>query len=131
MRVEFAFLCDAATEAAGKMNALVIGVDRLHVRELPVRHSRLVLVTRLAYGPPEVGAKRFVIKVVDADGRPVIEPVRGEMRLSMAEGATVARANLMVDVTNTEFRHYGPHEVSVTLDGEELLTMPLEVIPAA
>ena len=38
MQVEYAFLCDAATESAGKLNALGIGIDRLLVQQLPQQH---------------------------------------------------------------------------------------------
>jgi hypothetical protein len=35
MQIDFAFLCDAATEVSGKLSALGIGIDRLIVQELP------------------------------------------------------------------------------------------------
>lgn len=68
MQLDFAFLCDAATESAGKLFALGIGIDRLQVRELPARHARMTLVARLVFGATEQGVHAFELRLVDADG---------------------------------------------------------------
>jgi hypothetical protein len=128
MRVDYAFLCDAASEAAGKVYALGIGVDRLHVRQLPARHGRLTFVCRLAFDAMDAGDRPFTIRLVDADGRDVLSPVQGQIHLR-PEGATATgtKANLLVDLLNAEFNSLGPHELSLAIDGDTVATLPLEV----
>lgn len=127
MQLEFAFLCDAASESAGKLYALGIGIDRLHVRELPARHGRMALVARLAFVAAEQGVHPFELRLVDADGRDVTAPVSGELTVRLADGATSARVNVLVDLVNAEFHTHGPHELTLTLDGAPAVVLPLEV----
>jgi hypothetical protein len=127
MQLDFAFLCDAATEHGGKLNALGLGIDRLNAGRLPAVHGRLMLVSRFSYGASDVGSRPFTIRITDADGREVGRTVQGEMNLQLGEGTTTARANLLVDLVNLEFTTYGPHEVVVLINGDEMVNLPLEV----
>jgi hypothetical protein len=127
MHLDFAFLCDAATETGGKLNALGLGIDRLNAGTLPAVHSRMMLVARFSYTRDDVGDHAFTIRITDADGREVGRVVNGNMNLKMAENTTLARANLLVDLMNLEFNTYGPHEAVVTIDGDEMVNLPLEV----
>jgi hypothetical protein len=127
MRVEYAFLCDAATEHGGKVNALGIGIDHLGVSTLPATHPRLALVARLVFEDAEGMAVPFVVKMVDADGRDVIPPVEGRFQVEAAPGRRLDGASLLVDLVNLQFTSTGPHEVQLWSGGEILATLPLEV----
>ncbi len=127
MHVDYAFLCDAATEHGGKLNALGIGVDRLTVTVLPATHPRLTFVARLAFGAEDAGGRHFSVRVVDADGRAVAPPIDGEMQVTIAAEDREAAANLLVELVNLQFASLGPHEVSLAVDGAELVNLPLEV----
>ena len=127
MHVDYAFLCDAATEHGGKLNALGIGIDRLAAVELPATHPRLTFVARLAFGAEDAGSRRFSVRVVDADGRAVASPMEGEMHVTLAPQDRATAVNLLVELLNLEFTNLGPHEVSLAVDGAELVSLPLEV----
>ena len=131
MQVDFAFLCDAATESGGKVFALGIGIDHLQVRETPARHGRMTLAARLSFGADEAGSHRFAIRFVDADGRGIVPDVLGEMEIVPPAVETQAKANVLVDLVNAEFSGYGPHEVTLSVDGTDVATLPLEVVRAA
>lgn len=127
MQVGFAFLCDAAQDSGGKLHALGVGVDVLHAASLPAVHPRLSLVVRLAYGRDDEGDHGFAIAVLDADGKHVVSPVSGQMTLRLSPEETSGGANLVIDLQNAQFTTYGPHEVTVTVDGGVLATLPLAV----
>ncbi|MDA0301712.1 MAG: hypothetical protein O2822_04225 [Chloroflexi bacterium] len=127
MCVEYAFLCDAATEHGGKVNALGIGIDHLGVSALPATHPRLALVARLVFEDAGGAAVPFVVKMVDADGRDVITPVEGRFQVEAAPGRRLEGASLLVDLANLEFTVTGPHEVQLWSAGEQITTLPLEV----
>ena len=128
MQIDFAFLCDAATEAAGKLNALGIGIDRLIVRELPQTHRRLVVVTRVSFEPEDAGDQSFVIELVGPDGREVAPMVQGQLNVQMGEGAGGARANIIIEIANALFSSMGPHEAKLSIGGSEVAVLPLEVV---
>lgn len=127
MRVELAFLCDAATESGGKLNALGVGIDRLIVPALPQQHRRLTMVTRLVFEPDDEGARQFAIELVGPDGGLVSPRVQAELRVQFGEPSQPARANVIVDIANANFTIAGPHEAKFSLDGAELVVLPLEV----
>lgn len=127
IRIAYAFLCDAATEHGGKVNALGIGIDRLGVSTLPATHPRLTLVARLVFEDAGGRSLPFVVRMVDADGRDVLPRVEGRFRVERALGRRVDGTSLIVDLVNLEFTTTGPHEVQVSSDGETLATLPLEV----
>lgn len=126
MQIELAFLCDAATESAGKLNALGIGIDRLIVPELTQQHRRLTLVTRLVFGLEDQGDREFAIELVGPDGSAVAPRVQGQLHVNVGETATM-RANVIIEVANAQFTVAGPHEAKLSLDGTELVALPLEV----
>ena len=127
MRVEYAFLCDAATEHGGKVNALGIGIDHLGVSVLPATHPRLSFVAHLRFEDADDAAVPFVVKMVDADGREVISPVEGRFQVQAAPGRRLEGANLLVDLVNLQFTATGPHEVQLWSEGDVLATLPIEV----
>ena len=126
MDIDYAFLCDAATEHAGKLNALGIGIDQLAAATLPATHPRLTFVARLRFEPEDDGDRHFRVRAVDADGHEMGN-VEGDMSVHFAPEDRMTGANLVVDLVNLEFIAAGPHEVSLTVDGNQVVTLPLEV----
>jgi hypothetical protein len=121
----FAFLCDAATEARGKLNALGIGIDRLMVRELPQTHRRLVVVTRVSFEPEDAGGQAFAIELIGPDGSNVAPMVQGQLNVQMAEGAGGTRANMIIKIANAQFSAVGPHEANRGIGGGDVAVLPL------
>ena len=126
MDIDYAFLCDAATEHGGKLNALGIGIDQLAAATMPATHPRLTFVARLRFTRDDDGERHFVVRAVDADGHEMGK-VEGEMWVHFAPEDNQTGANLVVDLVNLEFTAAGPHEVTLTLDGEQAVMLPLEV----
>ncbi|MDA0351057.1 MAG: hypothetical protein O3A10_02460 [Chloroflexi bacterium] len=127
MRLELAFLCDAATESGGKLNALGIAIDRLIVPVLPQRHRRLVLVVRIVFEPEDQGSHQFAIELIGPDGNAVAPRAEAQLEVQVADPAQPTRANVIIELANPEFTVIGPHEAKLSLDGSELVALPLEV----
>ncbi|MCK9486966.1 MAG: hypothetical protein M0R73_09785 [Dehalococcoidia bacterium] len=127
MQVDFAFLCDAATESGGKVHALGIGFERITVRTLPVVHPRAVAVVRFGFNRSDTGEHAFRVRVSDADGRDIAPPVEGQINLNVGDEVG-GKANMIVDLVQLDLRTQGPHEVNVTLDGQEIVSLPFEVV---
>ena len=127
MHVELAFLCDAATDSNGKLNALGIGIDRLILTELPQQHRRLTVVVRIAFEPEDEGGRQFAIELIGPDGHAVTPRVEGNLQVQFGESPQVSRANVIIELANPRFTGAGPHEAKISLDNVELVTLPLEV----
>jgi len=130
MQIDFAFLCDAATESGGKVHALGIGFERITVRSLPVVHPRAVAVIRFAFNRADVGSHEFRVRVSDSDGKDIAPVVQGQVNLNVGDEGTGGRANMIVDLVQLQLKTHGPHEVSVVIDGREFVSLPFEVVPA-
>ncbi len=128
MQVDFAFLCDAATESGGKVHAIGIGFERINVRALPVVHPRAVAVVRFGFTRGDAGDHYFRVRVSDGDGRDIAPPVEGQVSLQVGEESSGGKANMIVDLVQLDLRTQGPHEVNVTIDGQELVSLPFEVV---
>jgi Family of unknown function (DUF6941) len=128
IETRFAFLCDAAQESGGKVHALGVGIDRLSLSELPSRVARFVVVIQLSYLPDEAGTKLFTVRAIDADGNDVLPPVNGEMPFREVPDVVSATMNVIVNLDGVTFARFGPHEISVAIDGNRVATLPLEVV---
>ena len=136
IRVEYAFLCDAATQHGGKVNALGIGIDQLGVTALPAMHPRLTLVARLVFEAAafeDQGRASFAFRVcvVDADGHDVLPLVDGSLHIEAAGGQRLTGTTLLVDLVNLQFTTIGPHEVQLSSDAHTLATLPIDVVRVA
>ncbi|MFA7248776.1 MAG: hypothetical protein WC273_04020 [Dehalococcoidia bacterium] len=127
MRLDYAFLCDAATQHAGKVNALGIGIDHIGVSALPALHPRLTLVVRLVFEGAGGASLPLVVRMVDADGRDVVTPVEARFDVRAAPGRQHEAATLLVDLLNLQLTTTGPHEVQVSSTGTPIATLPIEV----
>ena len=127
MQVDYAFLCDAAAESGGKINALGIGFERIAVKQLPSVHPRVVAVVRFSFNRDDLGGHAFRVRVSDADGRDVTGPVEGQINLQLSEDADRGRAHMVVDLVQMDLRTAGPYEVTISLDDRQLASLPFEV----
>ena len=132
MHTNFAFLCDAASQGAdGKLNALGIGVSQIRAQQVPAQHPRLVLVAEVAYAAAEAGSKPMALRVIDADGGNVIPPVDGQIAFAEPNGTLTPVAHLVLELNLLTFPTYGVYSVDLSLDGESVASMPLEVLRPA
>lgn len=133
MQRNFAFLCDAAQESGGKLHALGIGINRVFGQELPVSVPRIVLVAQLQYNASEAGSRQMRLQVLDADGTSIMQPAEGTIALPIVsdvvgEREATATANVIVSLESPKFSAYGLYEVRLAVDGNDVATLPLQVV---
>ncbi len=128
MKVDYAFLCDAAQDSGGKLHALGIGIDRIVASEVPVTHPMLAVVAQLRYTAVESGRKALAIRVLDADGGAVIPQIDGEIEFGEPSGAPTGMARLVLQVGGLRFERYGAYAIQVAVAGTEIASLPLEVV---
>ena len=127
MKIDYAFLCDAAAESGGKVHAIGIGFERITVSQLPSVHPRAVAVVRFGFTRDDAGLHVFRLRVLDADGNNVSPPVEGQINLDLGPDSDRGKANMIMDLVQLELHSAGPYEVSVTMDDREFVSLPFEV----
>lgn len=127
MHVDYAFICDYA-EARDKVNALGIGFDTIYAPKLPARHPHFAVALQLRFGLTETGSKKVNVHLVDADGRDVIPPINSSIQVNPPQsGALESTARLVMEFGNVEFSEYANHSVRVSLEGQEIVSIPIRV----
>ncbi|MBX7110587.1 MAG: hypothetical protein K1X87_01925 [Dehalococcoidia bacterium] len=131
MNLDFAFLCDSAQEGGGKVHALGIGFDTINAAQVPVTYPLLTIVVQLRYSIAEAGDKSISIRLIDADGRDIVTPVAQTVPFPAPEGARSNAARLIVAFGGVNFATYGDYAAHVTLNGSEVASLPIVVLPAS
>lgn len=127
MHLDFAFLCDSAQESGGKVHALGIGLDTVHTPQVPATHPLLTVVIQLRYSVAEAGDKALSVRLIDADGRDVVNAVNHTVPFPTPEGARSNTARLIVAFGGVNFTAYGDYAVHVAVNGAEVADLPLAV----
>lgn len=84
---------------------------------------------RLEGNRSEAGNKNIEIHLMDADGRPVVPPLKGVIPMPAPPVGLRIGHGIVVNYNNIKFPAYGSYSVSVVLNGYELVSLPLTVSP--
>lgn len=125
MNIEAFFLCDAATDSHGKLN--VLGVfDSIVVASVPATHAQCAVVLRLRLTRSEQGEHKLSLRLVDADGQNVIQPLEGGFRFAAGQD-TSAATNLILNVQGLRLPRFGELAFQLHVDGTHLASLPVHV----
>ena len=130
VKVDFAFICKNLTHHEGNINAEAIGLQGLSSRGVPTQHPGLWAIISMKFTAAEVRPMRIGIHVLDLDGneagpsgeRPFDPP-------PPLPGSFYRYQRIEVNMGNTIFPRFGEYNVVWRLDGVDLHSMLLRVIP--
>lgn len=127
MDIEIFALCDAATDSGGKLNILG-AFDRIYVRQLPAVHPHCAIALRVRFDRIEAGEHRVRISLVDADGKPVIPNLDGNINVTIPPEVPSICANLVLDINGLKFDKAGMYSVDLAIGGRHEKSLPLTVV---
>lgn len=128
MKVRFTFICDYAQESGkGKISALGIGINNFNIDNLSLPIQPFCLVVSVEGWRTEAGEKRMEVHLIDADGKPVIEPVTGTLLLEAPPNGLKLGARMIFNFGGIKFKQYEEYSLSIIMDGHELDSIPLVV----
>lgn len=78
------------------------------------------------FAPEDQGDREFAIELIGPDGSAVAPRVQGQLHVNVGDTPTM-RANVIIEAANPRYTVAGPHEAKLSLDGAELVALPLEV----
>lgn len=126
MKVELFCLCDAATEAGGKLNVLG-AFDRIWSREAPVTLTHCAVASRIRFSRDEEGVHRIRITFADEDGQLVLPPMESAIELRFAPNDVSVPINLIVLMPQLKLPGFGDYTIDLALDANHLGSLPLLV----
>jgi len=127
MNIEVYSLCDAATNDTGKLN--ILGVfDSIWARELPVTHPQCAIALRIRFDSIERGEHRVAVTFVDLDGKNIITPANGVIKVDFPDGQRSGSANLILNIQMLKLEKYGEYSIDLAIDGRSEGSLPLFVI---
>ena len=129
MDVTLAALADSANiSQEGKLN--ILGeFNQIQAPSVPALHSSMSLVLRLEAGPVEYGQEKSLeVRLVDADGKSVLNVGTGKVIVPHAASGKRARMVTVMNLQNTVLSSYGDYAFVVLVNGDEKATVPLELV---
>ena len=126
MKVEVFALCDAATDNQGKLNLLGT-FDQIYAAKLPVVHPACAIALRMRFDKMEEGTHRVKLLLVDPDGRPVFQPMEGEVHPRMGDDVGSVAVNLILNFQNAKFGQFTDYQVNLFVDDMAQASLPLRV----
>jgi len=126
LRIEVFVLCETAQEFDGRLNLLGT-FETIRVPALPVVIPLLTVAIRLRYWSDEGGAHRCVIRLIDADGRLILEELCGEFSVGTSRGNSSDVANVLVKLHDLCLTEEGEYGMELYLDGRLEASLPLNI----
>lgn len=126
MDIEIFTLCDAAADYHGRLN--ILGVfDTIFSSQVPARHPHCSIALRLRFEHIESGHHPLRLHIVDVDGKSVIPQIEGNFDVKIPDNATHASVNLVLNLGQLQFNHFGEYEIKLAIDNRQESSLPFWV----
>jgi hypothetical protein len=126
MKIDFAVVCDyALIDRYGKLSVLGI-FHHIWVSQFPTVHPRLHLVIRLKGARTEIGEHKVRIRLIDSDGREIING-DGEVNFSEPPAGVLEVEAGAVLVFDVPFEKAGKYQFEIEVDNAVHTAVPVTV----
>ena len=126
MQIEIFSLCDAATSGGGKLNVLG-AFDTIWVKKIPVVHPQCTVALRVRFYVSEGEEHNVSVKLVDADGKHVVPPTNGVVKINFMKGQRSSSANVILNIQGLKLESCGEYSIDLAIDGKAMAALPLFV----
>lgn len=126
MNIEIFSLCDAATADQGKLNMLG-AFDTIWAANFPVVHPQCTVALKIRFVSIEAGEHNVVVNFVDSDGKHIIPPAKGTIRVNFVENQRTASTNLILNIQRLNIEKEDQYSIDLAVDGSIKASLPLFV----
>ena len=126
MHIEIFSLCDAATGDGGKLSMLG-AFDTIWVAKIPAIYPQCTIALRLRLDRIERGEHIITVHFVDADGKNIIPPAQGNMKINFPDEQRSGSANLILNIQGLKLEKLGEYSIDLAIDGQQKASLPLYV----
>ncbi len=126
MQLEVFSLCDAATVGAGKLNLLGV-FDTIWARKMPVVHPQCTVALRVRFYASEGNKHNVSVKLIDVDGKHVVPPTNGDIKIQHPKGQRSSSTNLIFNIQGLKLEKYGEYSIDLAVGGRSVSSLPFFV----
>ena len=127
MDIQVATLCDSAMDYNSKL-CLLGTFDTIGSRAVPIVHPQCALALRVCFRNADEGDHQMTIRMVDASGKDLMQPLQANVDIRLPEGADFITRNMILNFQPLRFEKAGLFSFEVSLSGQTLASIPLRVI---
>ncbi len=124
MEIEIFTLADFAQDNNSKLT--IVGTfDSINSKQFPVQHPACSVACRLRFGIKEAGDHNFKLRLIDATGKEVIQPIEGNINIGTPPNGQFASINMVINFNQLKFETAGRYSFELYLDGDWKSGLPL------
>lgn len=125
MEIEIFTLADFAQDNHSKLT--IVGTfDSIQAKQFPCAHPSCFIATRLRFSGKETGDHGFKLRLVDAEGKEMIQPIEGNINVApAAKSDMVSSINVVANFAQLKFDKPGRYSFELYIDGEWKSGLPL------
>ena len=122
MEIEIFTLADFAQDSHSKLT--IVGTfDSIFSKQFPFFHPACAVATRLRFSEKETGDHTFRLRLIDADGKEIIQPIEGNIAIPAT--GRVTSINVVANFAQLKFDRPGRYSFELYIDGEWKSGLPL------
>lgn len=124
MEIEIFTLADFAQDNHSKLT--IVGTfDSIQAKQFPVVHPACTIACRLRFAAKEVGAHDFKLRLIDAEGKEIIQPIQGNINIGAPPNGQFSSINIVVNFNQLKFETAGRYSFELYIDGDWRSGLPL------
>lgn len=127
MDIQVATLCDSAMDYNSKL-CLLGTFDTIGSRAVPIVHPQCALALRVCFRNADEGDHQMTIRMVDASGKDLMQPLQANVDIRLPEGADFITRNMILNFQPLRFETGGTYSFEVIFNGETKASVPLRVV---
>ncbi len=124
MEIEIFTLADFAQDNNSKLT--IVGTfDSIYSKTFPFVHPSCSVATRLRFSAKEAGEHDFRLRLIDAEGKELIQPIQGNINIPVPANGQLTSINVVANFAQMKFEKAGRYSFELYLDGEWKTGLPL------
>jgi hypothetical protein len=127
MEIQVATLCDSAQDYNSKL--CILGTfDTIGSRGVPVVHPQCALALRVCFRAADEGAHKMTIRMINAEGKDMMQALEANVDIRMPEGADFITRNMILNFQPLRMEGGGTYSFEVFFNGKQYASVPLRVL---
>jgi len=124
METEIFTLADFAQDNQSKLT--IVGTfDSIYSKQFPVQHPACSIACRFRFAAKEAGEHSFRLRLIDAGGKEIIQPVEGNLTIGDPPNGQFASVNIVINFNQLQFEKPGRYSFELYIDGDWKSGLPL------
>jgi hypothetical protein len=124
MEIEIFTLADFAQDNQSKLT--IVGTfDNINVPQFPALHPSCAIACRLRFAAKEAGPHHFKLRLIDSEGKEIIQPIQGDIHIGESANGQFTTINIVINFNQLQFKSAGRYSFELYIDDDWKSGLPL------